>query len=249
MIRPMNIYHAITEKKNQGKKQFAVLIDPDKPSDKHLEEIARIAMQSKVDYFFVGGSLLTNDNLDASIKIIKANSDIPVVIFPGNALQMSIKADAFLYLSLISGRNPELLIGAHVITAPYLKLSGLEVISTGYMLIDGGKATTVTYMSNSMPIPSDKPDIASCTAMAGEMLGMKVIFMDAGSGAQNHIPLEMVEMVSQSIDVPLIIGGGIRTPENAKKIAEAGADLIVVGNKFENNSGLIAEIANTIHGV
>lgn len=243
----MSIYQAIAEKKKQGKKQFAVLIDPDKPSNESLKKIACLASESKVDYFFVGGSLLTNDSLDACIKIIKENCDIPVVIFPGNALQMSPKADAFLYLSLISGRNPELLIGAHVITAPYLKLSGLEVISTGYMLIDGGKATTVTYMSNSMPIPADKPDISSCTAMAGEMLGMKVIFMDAGSGAQNHIPLEMVKMVSQSVDVPLIIGGGIRTPELAADIAKAGADIVVVGNMFERNPDLIAEMANAIH--
>lgn len=245
----MSIYQAIAEKKKQGKKQFAVLIDPDKPSNEGLKKIACLASESKVDYFFVGGSLLTNDSLDACIKIIKENCDIPVVIFPGNALQMSPKADAFLYLSLISGRNPELLIGAHVITAPYLKLSGLEVISTGYMLIDGGKATTVTYMSNSMPIPADKPDISSCTAMAGEMLGMKVIFMDAGSGAQNHIPLEMVKMVSQSVDVPLIIGGGIRTPELAADIAKAGADIVVVGNMFERNPDLIAEMANAIHKV
>lgn len=243
----MNIYQAITEKKKEGKKQFAVLIDPDKPSDDDLKKIAQIATESKVDYFFVGGSLLTNDSLDACIKIIKTNCDIPVVLFPGNALQMSPKADAFLYLSLISGRNPELLIGAHVISAPYLKLSGLEVIPTGYMLIDGGRATTVTYMSNSMPIPADKPDISSCTAMAGEMLGMKLIYMDAGSGAQNHIPLEMVKMVSQSVDIPLIIGGGIRTPELAAGIAKAGADLIVVGNKFESNPDLIAEMAKAIH--
>lgn len=243
----MNIYQAITEKKKQGKKQFAVLVDPDMSTDNHFEKIAKTASENKVDYLFVGGSLITNNNLDICIKTLKNNSDIPVVIFPGNALQMSAKADAFLYLSLISGRNPELLIGAHVITAPYLKLSGLEVISTGYMLIDGGKATTVTYMSNSMPIPANKPDISSCTAMAGEMLGMKVIFMDAGSGAQNHVPLDMIEMVSQSIDVPLIIGGGIRTPEEAMNIAKAGADLIVVGNKFEKDPTLIAEISEAIH--
>lgn len=245
----MNIYKSITEKKKQGKKQFAILIDPDKPSEKELKKIARIASENKVDYFFVGGSLLTNDSLDVCIKIIKANCDIPVVLFPGNALQMSPKADAFLYLSLISGRNPELLIGAHVISAPYLKLSGLEVISTGYMLIDGGKSTTVTYMSNSLPIPADKPDISSCTAMAGEMLGMKIIYMDAGSGAQNHIPLEMVKMVSQSVDVPLIIGGGIRTPELAVEVAKMGADLIVVGNKFESDPNLISKIATAIHSI
>lgn len=245
----MNIYQSICDKKNKGKKQFAVLIDPDKPSDKYLEKITNIASQSGVDYFFVGGSLLTNDNLDACIKLIKAHSNIPVILFPGNTLQLSTKADGFLFLSLISGRNPELLIGAHVIAAPYLKLSGLEIISTGYMLIDAGKATTVTYMSNSMPIPSDKPDIAACTAMAGEMLGLKLIFMDAGSGAQKHVPLGIVETVSQSINVPLIIGGGINTPNEAKQIAKAGADLIVIGNKLENNASLIYDIAQAIQKV
>lgn len=245
----MNIYQSITQKKNEGKKQFAVLVDPGKNSDTYVEEVVKLADKSGVDYIFVGGSLLTNNNLDVCIKNIKSITDIPVVIFPGNALQMSGKADAFLYLSLISGRNPELLIGAHVITAPYLKLSGLEVIPTGYMLIDGGRATTVTYMSNSMPIPADKKDIAACTAMAGDMLGMKVIFMDAGSGAQNHVPLEMITMVSQSIEVPLFIGGGIRKAEDAAAIAKAGADLIVVGNKFEKEPDLIPEIAEAIHKI
>jgi putative glycerol-1-phosphate prenyltransferase len=245
----MNIYQSIQNKKAQGKKQFAVLIDPDKPTDIQVENIAKLGTDADVDCFFVGGSLLTNNNLDSCIKILKVNSEVPIVLFPGNTLQMSNKADGFLFLSLISGRNAEMLIGRQVISAPYLKLSGLEVISTGYMLIDSGKPTTVSYMSNSIPIPSDKKDIAACTAMAGEMLGLNLIFMDGGSGAKNHIPLEMIKMVNKSIDVPLIIGGGIRTPEDAKKIAEAGADLIVVGNKFEKDYSLISEMAEAIHSV
>lgn len=245
----MNIYQSILEKKAKGKKQFAILVDPDKPSEDQIIEIAQKAKDAKVDYFFVGGSLLTNNNLDSCIKLLKGNADIPVVLFPGNTLQMSAKADGFLFLSLTSGRNAEMLIGRHVIAAPYLKLSGLEVISTSYMLIDSGRPTTVSYMSNSFPIPADKNDIAACTALASEMLGHKLVFMDAGSGAKNPISTEMIQMVSQSIEVPLIIGGGIRTPKLAIQSAKAGADLIVVGNKLEDDSDLIGKMAKAIHSV
>lgn len=245
----MNIYQSILEKKAKGQKQFAVLVDPDKPSDEQIIELAQNAKAAKVDYFFVGGSLLTNNNLDPCIKLLKEHIDIPVVLFPGNTLQMSSKADGFLFLSLTSGRNAEMLIGRHVIAAPYLKLSGLEVISTSYMLIDSGRPTTVSYMSNSIPIPADKNDIAACTALASEMLGHKLVFMDAGSGADNPISIEMIQMVSQSIEVPLIIGGGIKTPELAIQSAKAGADLIVVGNKLEDDANLIFEMAKAIQSV
>ncbi len=245
----MNIYQSILNKKKENKKQLAVLVDPDKPNEKQVINIAKLASEANVDLFFVGGSLLTNNNLDICIKLLKENSTIPVVLFPGNTLQMSNKADGFLFLSLISGRNAEMLIGRQVISAPYLKLSGLEVISTGYMLVDSGKPTTVSYMSNSTPIPSDKKDIAACTAMAGEMLGLKLIYMDGGSGAKNHIPLEMIEMTSKSIEAPLIIGGGIRDAETAKNIATAGADIVVVGNRFEENPDLIKEIAEGVHSI
>ncbi len=231
------------------RKKLAVLVDPDKPSDEEIYSLATMAAQSNVDFFFVGGSLLTNNNLDSCIKILKSNTQIPVVLFPGNTNQLSHKADGFLFLSLISGRNAEMLIGRHVIAAPYLKLSGLEVISTGYMLIESGRPTTVSYMSNSVPIPSDKNDIAVCTAMAGEMLGLKIIFMDAGSGAQNPVPLSMIRSVSGSIEVPLIVGGGIRSAEVAKSIASAGADVIVVGNVLENNPGLLNEISDAVHAI
>lgn len=232
-----------------GRKLFTVLVDPDKPDETELIRIAKLSQENEVDCFFVGGSLLTTNNLNQCIKILKNHSSIPVILFPGNTLQLSSSADGILFLSLISGRNPEMLIGRHVISAPYIKLSGLEVIPTGYMLIESGRPTAVSYMSNSAPIPSDKTDIAACTAMAGEMLGLKVIYMDAGSGANYHVPLEMVTFVKQSIDIPLIIGGGIRTPEHASAICKAGADMIVAGNILEKDPSLIRDIALAVHNV
>lgn len=244
----MSVYEAITQKMLEGHKQLAVLVDPDKLSLSEVEQIALRASRAGVDYLFVGGSLLINNQLDECIKVLKEKSEIPVVLFPGNTLQMSWKADAILFLSLISGRNPEMLIGRHVIAAPYLKLSPLEVVSTGYMLIESGKPTAVSYMSNSSPIPSDKDDIAMCTAMAGEMLGLKLIYLDAGSGALNTVPERMVENVKKSISVPLIIGGGIRTPLQAAAICRAGADVIVIGNVLENNYDALGAFAEAIHG-
>ncbi|HOW30539.1 MAG TPA: geranylgeranylglyceryl/heptaprenylglyceryl phosphate synthase [Bacteroidales bacterium] len=243
----MSIYSTILEKTAQGGKQLAVLVDPDKLS---LNEIGRLSLKASnagVDYFFVGGSLLVNNQLDACIKTIKENTQLPVILFPGNTMQLSWKADAILFLSLISGRNAEMLIGRHVISAPYLKISPLEVISCGYMLIESGKQTAVQYMSNTTPIPSDKNDIAICTALAGEMLGLKLIYLEAGSGAQHTVPEEMVKQVKGSISVPLIVGGGIRTPEKVNDLCRAGADLLVVGTAFEHNDGLIEEISAAVH--
>lgn len=227
-------------------KQLAVLIDPDKLSISQLKTTAQKSQESGVNLLFVGGSLMTSDSLFHCVKTLKENSDIPVILFPGNTYQIARNADAMLFLSLISGRNPDMLIGMHVLAAPYIKLSGLETIPTGYMLIDSGKPTAVTYMSNSFPIPSDKKDIAACTAMAGEMLGLHVIFMDAGSGADRTVPEEMVEFVKGSIDIPLIVGGGIKSPESAESILKAGADIIVVGNRFEEEPGLIGDFAETV---
>jgi putative glycerol-1-phosphate prenyltransferase len=187
--------------------------------------------------------LLLHDNQSQLISFIKENSSIPVVLFPGNNMQLNNKADSILLLSLISGRNPDMLIGRHVISAPYLKASNLEILSTGYMLIESGRTTAVTYMSNTTPIPSHKNDIAVCTAMAGEMLGMKLIYMDAGSGARNPVPLTMISQVKAAINVPLIIGGGITSPVLAKEAFQAGADVIVVGNGIESDPDLITRIA------
>jgi len=243
----MEIYRDILTATSQGSKQLAVLVDPDKLLNKDVETVAINAAKAGVDYFFVGGSLLVNNELDQCIKTLKANSDIPVILFPGNTMQMSWKADAILFLSLISGRNAEMLIGLHVIAAPYLKLSPLEVISCGYMLVESGKSTAVQYMSNTMPIPSDKIDIAICTAMAGEMLGLKLIYLEAGSGAQESVPISMIEQVKQNISIPIITGGGLRTPAQVGKVAEAGADIVVIGTAFEKNNGLIAEMADAVH--
>jgi putative glycerol-1-phosphate prenyltransferase len=196
--------------------------------------------------FFVGGSLLTNNNLDFCIETLKDKSTIPVILFPGNAMQVNDKADGILFLSLISGRNAEMLIGKQVITAPILKQSGLEVLPTGYMLIDSGTPTTVSYMSNTTPIPAEKDDVAACTALAGEMLGLKLIFMDGGSGAQNPVPEKMISTVNKRVDCPIIVGGGIKNGRQAKKILDAGADLIVVGNAIEKDKNLIKEIAQSI---
>lgn len=231
---------------NKQKKQFAVLIDPDKLSPEQLANTSEIAQKAGVDFLFVGGSLMTSDTLFHCIRTLKENSNIPVILFPGNSYQISRNADALLFLSLISGRNPDMLIGMHVLSAPYIKLSGLETIPTGYMLIDSGKPTSVTYMSNSFPIPNNKKDIAACTAMAGEMLGLRTIFMDAGSGALQSVPEEMISFVKGSIEIPLIIGGGIRTAEKAHNVIEAGADIIVVGNRFEESPELIYDFAETI---
>ncbi|WP_298298756.1 geranylgeranylglyceryl/heptaprenylglyceryl phosphate synthase [Hydrotalea sp.] len=243
------LYHQITEKKQTGKKSFAVLIDPDKVNHSSIEQLVQLSTDAHVDYFLVGGSLVISNHLDECIRQIKATCTIPVLLFPGSPSQVSKYADALLYLSLISGRNPELLIGQHVVSAPFVKKSGLEIIPTGYMVIDGGAPTTVSYISNATPIPSDKNDIAMCTAMAGEMLGMKLIYMDAGSGAKRPITEEMIALVAQHIEVPLIIGGGITDAEKAYLNCKAGADIIVVGNAIEKDASLIKELSDAIHSI
>ena len=242
----MAIYDKFQDK---SRKKLAVLIDPDKPSDAQILSIVEKAKAADVDFFFVGGSLLVTDSLDHCIKLIKANCDIPVLIFPGNSLQISKYCDGFLLLSLISGRNPEMLIGRHVIAAPYLKLYGNEIIPTGYMLIDSGKATSVTYMSDTTPIPHDKDDIAMCTAIAGEMLGLKLIYLEAGSGELMPVSTSMISKVSQMIKIPLIVGGGIKTPEMAAEAVKAGADVIVIGTAFEKEPEMLKKFAEAIHGV
>jgi len=243
------LYHQLTERKSHGRKSFTVLVDPDKVDLKKTEQLVSLAVDAKVDYFFVGGSLVISNTLDDCIRQIKSLCNIPVIIFPGAPSQVSKYADALLYLSLISGRNPELLIGQHVISAPFVKQSGLEIIPTGYMVVDGGAPTTVSYISNAAPIPADKNEISMCTAMAGEMLGMKVIYMDAGSGAKRAITETMIEKVSSHIEAPLIVGGGITEPEKAYRNCRAGADIIVVGNAIEKDASLIREMSDAVHSV
>lgn len=244
-----SIYSSLTDKKAKGHKSFAVLIDPDKVNPASMDELLGLVIEARVDYLLVGGSLVISNRLDEVVLQIKKNCDIPVILFPGSPSQITPHADALLYLSLISGRNPELLIGQHVISAAAVKQSGLEIISTGYMVIDGGAPTTVSYISNAAPIPADKNEIAMCTAMAGEMLGMKLIYMDAGSGAKRPIHESMIEQVSRVIEAPLVIGGGIKDPEKAYLNCKAGADVIVIGNAIEKDPTLIREMSDAIHSV
>lgn len=243
------IYNGLVNNKKQGKKSFAVLIDPDKVNKSVLDELIELSVSARVDYLLVGGSLVISNHLDECVQHIRQNCDIPVILFPGSPNQVSRYANALLYLSLISGRNPELLIGQHVVSAPFVKQSGLEIMPTGYIVIDGGAPTTVSYISNAAPVPSDKNEIAMCTAMAGEMLGMKLIFMDAGSGAKIPIREEMIKAVADQIEVPLIVGGGIIHPEKAYLNCKAGADVIVVGNAIEKDASLIKEMSDAIHSI
>lgn len=244
-----SVYTSLLSKKSDAQKSFVVLIDPDKITPGGIDIVCRSAVDAKVDYFFVGGSLVISNRLDEVILQIKKNCDIPVLLFPGSPSQISSYGDALLYLSLISGRNADLLIGQHVISAPSIRKSGLEIISTGYMVVDGGTPTTVSYISNALPIPSDKHEIAMCTAMAGEMLGMKLIYMDAGSGAKRPVHENLISAVAENISLPLVVGGGITDPEKAYRNCKAGADVIVVGNAIEKDPALIADMSAAIHMV
>lgn len=238
------IYASILKKQSKGRKQFAVLIDPDKaPTAAWLDSAA----EAGVDLFLVGGSLLTNGSLENCIGSIRKKTKVPVLLFPGNALQVSNKADGILFLSVISGRNPEMLIGKHVVAAPLVRSAGLEVIPTGYILVESGKQTAVSYMSNTVPIPHDKADIAMCTAMAGEMLGFRMIYLEAGSGALQPVSETMIRKVKENISVPLIVGGGIRTAGQAAAACKAGADIIVVGNALEKDGRLMEQLAKEVH--
>lgn len=229
-----------------GRKAFAVLLDPDKVELSSFPFMLAESMRYGVDFFFVGGSLITRYASDEIIAAIRRHTDIPAILFPGNSLHIEPSADAILLLSLISGRNPELLIGQHVIAAPLLKKSNLEILPTGYMLVESGRATTVSYISNTTPIPYDKPAVAACTAMAGELLGLQIMYLDAGSGAQKPVSPEMISAVRKSVDTPIIVGGGINTVQKAQVALEAGADVIVVGNGIEQNPDLLPEIAQIV---
>jgi putative glycerol-1-phosphate prenyltransferase len=239
----MKIHENIIGAAAQGRKLFAVLIDPDKCSNSHCDKIVGQSLIASVDLFLLGGSLIMQDKQEAIMRKIRQETNIPVALFPGNNQPISSAADAILLLSLISGRNPELLIGRHVLMAPFLKASSMEIIPTGYMLIESGTITSAHYMSQTMPIPRSKPDIAASTALAGEMLGMKMIYLDAGSGAPLPVPVEMIRKVRNMITIPLVVGGGITDPNLVQSAFEAGADLVVAGNIFERDPALIPAMA------
>jgi putative glycerol-1-phosphate prenyltransferase len=241
------ILNDITQRKSKSSKALAVLIDPDDVVEESaLIQCLNRCIENAVDYIFVGGSLVNSNDIHEVVGFIKSYTQIPCVLFPGNAIQIAPEADAILFLSLISGRNPELLIGQHVVAAPVLKRSNLEIIPTGYMLVNSGKATSASYMSNSQPLPNDKPGLAASTALAGEMLGMKLMYLDAGSGADEPIDQKIIRAVRNNVSVPVIVGGGLNSRQKIKRAFEAGADLVVIGNGVQKNLDLMTEACEVV---
>jgi putative glycerol-1-phosphate prenyltransferase len=238
-----NLVSQILHKQNTGEHSVALLIDPDdNHSENSLFDLISVAHSAEVDYFFIGGSLLMDRDFEQKLTEIKRLTDRPVIIFPGNNLQISEQADGILFLSLISGRNPEFLIGQHVVAAPILKKSAIEVIPTGYILIGNGHETAVGYMSQTHPIPANKPALVAATAMAGEYLGMKLIYLEAGSGARSHVSQEVVSKVRSSVRLPIIVGGGIRNADTAVALFQSGANIIVLGNGVLEYPELLVEL-------
>lgn len=245
MKTPQTLLERLQEETRRGLKSLALLIDPDKVPE-NLETIVLNAEEAGVKYFLVGGSLLYRGEVDIVVERIKKSSTLPVFIFPGSPGQISNKADALLLLSLISGRNPDLLIGRHVEAAPILKKMGVEVIPTGYMLVDCGSFTTAHYISQAFPLPYDKPDLAVATALAGAMLGLKILYLDGGSGAKSIVNPQMVKRVKEETGMPLIVGGGIQTEQQARELLLAGADMLVVGTLAENKPEELMKIGRCI---
>jgi phosphoglycerol geranylgeranyltransferase len=245
----MNIYNHLLNTIQSKGAAYLILLDPDNLPLSKVASFIRHCEKSGVDGFLIGGSLMTSGDLDSFLETVKVETSLPLIIFPGSINQISSVADAILFLSVISGRNPEHLIGKHVTASSLIKRAKIEPISTGYILVESGVTTTAIYMSGSLPVPRNKPEIAAATALAGEYLGMKFIYLEAGSGAQDSVSDEMVKAVSKECSVPIIVGGGIRTPQVARKKVENGASIIVTGNFFEdeNNWHLIKDFASAVH--
>jgi phosphoglycerol geranylgeranyltransferase len=231
--------------KLKKRKLFAILVDPDKHDEGSLLQLTGLANDAAVDFILVGGSLVSG-SVDDTVHALKKGTSLPILLFPGNVLQISPLADGILFLCLISGRNPEFLIGNHVIAAPVLKKMNLEVIPTGYILIENGRTTSVEYVSNTKPIPADKTDLTVATAMAGEMLGHKMLYLEAGSGAIEPVNSGMISEVKKNTGIPLIVGGGIHTAAQARQIYDAGADIIVVGSVLEDNTGAFMSLLDFV---
>ncbi|HEQ98654.1 MAG TPA: geranylgeranylglyceryl/heptaprenylglyceryl phosphate synthase [candidate division Zixibacteria bacterium] len=245
----MSVFQKLLEIRDKKGAGFLLLVDPDENQMDKLPEFIRIADAEGVDAFLVGASLLLSNNFEDTIKIIKSEANKPVIIFPGSSQQISSNADAILFLTLISSRNPEYLIGEQVKGAPLIKAAGIEPIPTGYILIESGRITSVQYVSNSMPIPSDKPDLVKVHALAAQYMGMRLLYLEAGSGALYSVPEEIITKVSEYADIPIIAGGGITSPEDARAKVIAGASFVVVGNFFEKEGthNLLAEFSEAIH--
>ncbi len=240
MLTTQSIYETICRKKDAGKKMFVVLLDPDKCSNTDARTLIRLLNVSTPDFVFVGGSQMKG-SAEELISLLKQHLPIPVILFPGHMSQFSSNADALLYLSLISGRNPEFLIGQHVESAFAIRKSQIEVIPTAYILLDGGIQSAVQEVTGTTPIDLNDPDKIVSTALAGELLGMKMVYLEAGSGAKNPVPVEMVSIVRQNIKLPIIVGGGINASGLLPQLFDAGADVVVVGNALENNMKRLPE--------
>ena len=244
------ILNEIIKAKSENRRAHWVLLDPDDFTVDSAISAARSSQQSGVSALLVGGSLLQTNNIDTFVKSLREAVSIPVILFPGDATQLSKHASALLYLSLISGRNPVNLIGEHVKAAPVIRQYGLEPISTGYMLVESGAVTSVEFMSGTRPLPRSKSNIAAAHALAAQYLGMDMIYLEAGSGATLTVPPEMIKAVRACVDIPIIVGGGIRDKETAHEKLEAGADIIVTGNLLQKENGLerMKEIAECVSG-
>lgn len=227
--------------RQRGRKALAVLLDPDEFTEVSCHQLLQLAACHPVDYFFVGGSLVLTTQQTALITLLKQHSSVPVLLFPSHSLHLDGAADGLLLLSLISGRNPDFLIGQHVVAAPRLRASGLQLLPTGYMLVDSGRPTTASYVSGTAPLPHDKPSIAAATALAGEQLGLRLIYLDGGSGAQRPVSAAMIQAVRQMVQTPIIVGGGLNTSEKLHAALAAGADVVVVGNRLEEAPQFLAE--------
>ena len=243
---PQSLYDALLSQRRQGRKALAVLLDPDDLTEAALLHLLQLTERHPVDYFFVGGSLVLSSYQAALITLLKAHSAVPVLLFPSHNLHLDGPADGLLLLSLISGRNPDFLIGQHVVAAPRLKASGLELLPTGYMLVDSGRPTTASYVSGTLPLPHDKPGIAACTALAGEQLGLKLMYLDGGSGAQHPVSPAMIRAVREAVDTPLLVGGGLNSGEKIYAALAAGADVVVVGNKIEEDPNFLSEAVTAV---
>lgn len=230
-----NIYNQIRQSKINNQKLLAILLDPDKIVWESIDELISKIKQSPATHIFVGGSLVLSNKIDDLILKLKQDCELPIILFPGNPSQISSFADGILFLSLISGRNPDYLIEHHVNAIPILKRTNLEVIATGYILIESGNETAVSRVSQTKPLARNNAEYILQTAQAGEMLGNKLIYLETGSGADYTVPLKVVKLVSKNIGVPVIVGGGITDFRTIQKMYDAGADLVVIGTAFENN--------------
>lgn len=245
-MRLSTLYETLSQRRLHGQKSLAVLLDPDHLDEASCGNILALSELYSIDYFFMGGSLVTSSRQAALIRFIKSRSAVPVLLFPSHSFHLDAQADGILLLSLISGRNPEFLIGQHVIAAPLLRASQLQILPTGYMLVDSGRQTTASYMSGTTPLPHDKPSIAACTAMAGEQLGLRLMYLDGGSGAYQPVSAAMIRAVREAVEVPLLVGGGLNTAEKAHTALAAGADVIVVGNQIERDPTFLREVAEVV---